>query len=96
MKQFLGILLFLLGAFALPAQSAFEKIDSLARSVNKSGYDDTDVLAKALCKNLKTDTDKARIIFTWLADNMRYDFKAVGKEGPDADSREEYDEKRIK
>ncbi|MEO6758166.1 MAG: transglutaminase domain-containing protein [Saprospiraceae bacterium] len=95
MKQLFSTLLFLLFISTIQAQPEFRSVDSLARTIRKSAYETPGELAMALCKNLQTDREKARALFTWLAENMRYDFKAIGKDGPDADSQEEYDEKRI-
>ncbi len=94
MKLIFSTLLLVFCASAVQAQSEFAAVDSLARSISKSGHATPAALAKDLCKNLTTDRDKARAIFTWIAENMRYDFNAIGKEGPKADSQEEYQDKR--
>ncbi|MCY7327008.1 MAG: hypothetical protein LH618_00500 [Saprospiraceae bacterium] len=96
MKILFSLLFGLLCASAAQAQTEYASVDSIARTIKKSGYSTPDALAKALCKNLKTDRDKARAIFTWVAENMRYDFKAIGREGPSADTQEEYRDKRAK
>lgn len=95
-KQIPLALFFLFCALATQAQADYASIDALARSTRKNGYPSPEALAKALCKNLSTDRDKARILFTWLAHNMRYDFKALGQDGPKARSQKEFEEKLVK
>jgi len=71
-------------------------LDALARNTRKSDFPNPEALANALCKDLKNDREKARVLFTWVAENIRYDFKAVGRAGPEADSRKEYEDKLVK
>jgi hypothetical protein len=95
MKKYWFTLLLLFIGLAMQAQAEFASVDAIARSTRKSEYAIPENLAKALCKTLKTDREKARVLFTWVALNIRYDLNAVGKEGPDADSQEEYEAKRV-
>lgn len=81
MKELLPLLL-LLHYFAAHSQSEYDAVDALARSTSKSRYDTPAELAKAMCKDLKTDREKARAIFTWIAENVRYDFKSMDYEPP--------------
>ncbi|MFN0216227.1 MAG: transglutaminase domain-containing protein [Saprospiraceae bacterium] len=96
MNQILNTLLLLLWAVSAMAQSEFSTIDSFAQTARKSDFPSPDALAKALCKDLKNDRDKARILFSWIAENIRYDLNAVGKNGPDANSKKEYEAKLVK
>lgn len=89
MKQLSNTLLFLLWAFATQAQTEFSAADSLARSFRKNGYPTPDALAKALCKSLKTDREKARAIFTWVATNVRYDLNGLDRDPQKFDTPEE-------
>ncbi len=85
------------GAFqVLKPEKPIAAVDSFARSIRKGSYPTPEALAKALCKDLTIDRDKARVLFTWIAENMRYDFKAIGRDGPNADSQQEYHDKRVK
>ncbi len=96
MKKYLPTLLLLFIGFAMQAQAEFASVDAIARNTRKNEFANPENLAKALCKTLETDREKARVLFTWVALNIRYDLDAVGKEGPDADSQEEYEAKRVK
>lgn len=77
------------------SQTEYAVPDSLARSIRKSQYDTPEALAKALCKHLKTDRDKARVIFTWIADNVRYDVKGMDREPPKNISQQRYEAELI-
>lgn len=51
----------------------FEKVDKYARSVRKTGnYKE---LAVKLTYRFDNDKDKARAIYVWIADNIKYDWK---------------------
>jgi hypothetical protein len=95
MKKLFIAFILLCCHFLLHAQTDFENIDALARSMRKSQFDTPEALAKALCKDLKTDRDKARAIFTWIADNVRYDFKSMDFVPPKGMSRAELEAMRI-
>lgn len=95
MKRLFAAFIFLLFIAGIRAQSEFSTPDSLARIIPKNQYDTPEALAKALCKNLKTDRDKARAIFTWIAENVRYDFKAVDREPPKNVPRKQYEAELI-
>ena len=77
------------------AQTEFADVDALARNMRKGQYDTPDALAKAMCQNLKTDREKARAIFAWIADNVRYDFKSMDREPPKNINRKEYEAELI-
>ncbi len=96
MKIAASLLVLLLSAAAVSAQNGFDRVDALARSIKKSIYPDPEVLAKALCKDLKTEREKARALFTWVAGNIRYDPNVQNRSGFSADSEAEYHAKRVK
>ena len=96
MKSYLSTLFLIFWTLTSFAQNEFEKVDNWARSVEKRDFSSPELLAQHLCKDLKTEREKARVLFTWLAENMRYDLAGKGKEGPDARSQTEYNEKRAK
>lgn len=96
MKNTFSLLLFLLWGMNAQTQTDFKEVDAIARGVKKGAYSNPGELARVLCKDLKTDAEKARVLFTWVALNMRYDLDAVGKEGPRANSEAEYHDKRVK
>lgn len=95
MKHLFSTLILLFWAISTPAQSEFATLDAFARTLKKSEFPSPELLAQALCKDLKSDREKARVIFTWIAENIRYDLDAMGKEGPKADSPEAYEAKRV-
>ena len=98
MNHFILILFFLCTGIISQAQNEYILPDSLARNIKKDGHKTPEALARALCKNLKTDTEKARSIFTWIAVNVKYDFGALDRDNPKFDSHEEllkYREKMI-
>lgn len=96
MKHTFSLFGLLLLAFSAQTQTEFKAVDAIARGIRKDTYSNPGELARALCKDLKTDSEKARVLFTWLALNMRYDLDAAGKEGPKANSEAEYHDKRVK
>lgn len=57
---------------ATSAQPDFTKPDSIALHF-QGRYTDPADLARQLTAPFSTDTDKARVLFTWVADNIRYD-----------------------
>ena len=66
------IVLLLLSAPMLHSQAEYAKADSLAASFSKS-YSDASGLARQLTESLANDQEKARVLFTWIAQNIRYD-----------------------
>ena len=85
-----------LGTSSAHAQSEYASADAAARRIGKEKFDTPAALAKELCKDLPEELQKARAIFTWVAENVRYDLSMVGQEGPDARTTAEYESKRIK
>jgi transglutaminase/protease-like cytokinesis protein 3 len=51
----------------------FEKLDSIALAYQFKGTLNPEKIAKDLTKNLRTDLDKFRVIFRWIAENISYD-----------------------
>jgi len=96
MKKITTAFLLLFWLFRAQAQDEFASVDNHARSIRKSEHPTPESLANALCKDLKNDRDKARAIFTWIAVNISYDFKALDKDSPRADSNKEYEDKVVK
>lgn len=92
MKQIPLSIFLMLGALGLAAQPEFEAIDALARGFDKKDYPSPEALATALCKNLTTERDKARALFTWIAEHTRYEKVP----DPEARTQKEYNEKCIK
>ncbi len=76
MKLAIPILLGLVIHTCTLAAQDFSKVDAIARRVHKNDYPSPEALAQALCRTLDSDQDKARVIFTWLAENIRYDINA--------------------
>ena len=96
MKLILNILLVLAWTVPVHAQAEFTSLDAQARNTRKSEYATPGDLAKALCKDIKNDRDKARALFSWLAANIRYDVKGMERNSPEAQSQEEYEGKLVK
>ncbi len=63
-----------LAAATLSAQD-FSKIDEAARAVPSPKGDDVAALAKALTHGLPNEKAKARAIYAWTAEHIRYDIK---------------------
>jgi len=55
----------------------FTKVDNTVKAYPKS-FSDTDKFANQVKSDFKSDADKARAIFTWIAINVRYDLAAYG------------------
>lgn len=72
MKKSVLFLFLLCTAAALGAHPDHEKADSVARAFQEP-YTDAADLARKLTRSLRTEREKARVIFTWLALNIRYD-----------------------
>ncbi len=99
MKIFLFIVVSLCAALQCStAQTAFDyaQTDAHALTFNKSDYKTHQLLATAICKDLKTDRDKARAIFTWLAHHIKYDIDGMGRNPIRADSEAELERKSDK
>lgn len=72
------ILLFLVvwvGSARLKAQN-YDRADKQALSAPSSATQNTGVLANWLCQSKFSETEKARAIFVWLAENVNYDTKS--------------------
>ncbi|KAK6343267.1 hypothetical protein TWF730_010863 [Orbilia blumenaviensis] len=54
----------------------FSHVDAHAAKFPRHAYDDVQRLALDLTRSFGSDTDKARVIFTWLHHNVRYDVEA--------------------
>ncbi|KAK6336644.1 hypothetical protein TWF718_009440 [Orbilia javanica] len=54
----------------------FSHVDAHAAKFPRHAYDDVQRLALDLTRNFGSDTDKARVLFTWLHHNVRYDIEA--------------------
>jgi hypothetical protein len=74
MKNSILPALFFCCAFSLHAQEDYGKIDTFALSF-KEPYTDAADLARQLTKHYSTDREKARVIFAWIAYNIRYDYQ---------------------
>lgn len=74
MKTLFSISFALLALLSLSAQTNYEKADSVAKTFNEDYADATD-LALKLTKPFCTEAEKARVIFAWVAMNIRYDYK---------------------
>lgn len=66
------LLLAALCHFPAPAQTPFEKADSIAAAFAEP-YENVEDLALKLTRTLSTDEEKARVFFMWIAHNIRYD-----------------------
>ncbi len=76
MKLFTGIL-FIFFSLTLQAQN-YKVVDEKVNSYPKH-YASAESLASQIAKDFKTDEDKARAIFTWLAKNISYDLQRFYK-----------------
>ncbi|KAK6512734.1 hypothetical protein TWF506_008903 [Arthrobotrys conoides] len=54
----------------------FSHVDAHAAKFPRHAYNDVQRLALDLTRNFGSDTDKARVLFTWLHHNVRYDVDA--------------------
>lgn len=73
-------LLLLLSSFLLTQSYAqdFSKVDSIIRNYPRY-YSSTDNLAAQIKKDFKTQPEKARAIFTWIALNIKFDLEEANK-----------------
>ena len=98
MHHLINIFFLLCCGVVSQAQNDFASADSLARHIAKDKYKTPDLLARSLCKDLKTDAEKARALFTWTALHIKYDFSDADRDNPQFDSEEDmlkYREKMI-
>lgn len=65
------------------AQPDFAKVDSFARAF-KGAYADAADLALQLTGSFQTDGEKARALFAWVAENIRYDYAKFKNPPPKA------------
>lgn len=72
MKKIISGILLL---FVSVMSAQFESLDAAVRSY--PDFSDADKLAARINKDFKTDTDKARAIYTWIGTNIGYDMKAL-------------------
>jgi hypothetical protein len=78
------------------AEFNYDQTDAHALRFKKADYKTHLLLAEAICKDLKTDRDKARAIFTWLAHNIKYDIEGMGRDPIRAESLEALENKMDK
>jgi len=79
MKLFLSILLFILLISASTAQTdaKYAAIDKLAQQIPDSVTHTISGLAKQIGSKSKTDAGRIRILFAWIASNIRYDIEKM-------------------
>lgn len=74
----------------------YAKVDDIV-SAYPTSFKSVNVLAEKINADFKTDEDKARAIFTWIAKNVKYDLAAYGlREAPVAFSFRTQEEKELK
>lgn len=71
--QYVCVFLFVLHNAHAQTHSAYERADKIAFENSNATFSSIDSLAIALTKNLVGEKDKARSIFTWVANNIAYD-----------------------
>ncbi len=74
MKTLATAALILAAIFSLQSQPNYAKADSIAKTFDES-YTNAADLARQLAKPFDTEAEKARVIFAWVAMNIRYDYK---------------------
>lgn len=74
MKKYTLLFPLLLSFYFLSAQRDFSKIDQFAFDYNPHTKDLTE-LTNGLTASFETKTEKARAIYSWIADNIKYDCK---------------------
>lgn len=74
MKKCLQIALFGFLPIFASAQADYTALDAQALTIRKSDYKNPEDVARALCQNIHSEQEKARVLFTWLAHNMRYNY----------------------
>ncbi len=75
MKQYLTLLT-LLFCLEVIAQTGYQRPDSIAAAFSEP-YTDAADLALKLTRSFQTEDEKARVLFMWIAHNIRYDCKKV-------------------
>ena len=65
------------------AQQNFDKVDAHVLKVGKLDSTNMGTIASMLTKPFAEKIDKARAIYTWIANNIVYDVKAASKEQTD-------------
>lgn len=96
MKSILVFFAALFFAISAAAQTNFAKADSIALNY-KGKYTDLADLAKQLTAPFTTEAEKARVLFVWVADNIRYDvekFENPPRTQVSAKTREELERKK--
>lgn len=72
------IFLFLIQAIQLNGQNKSEyKIDYHADTIKEDNFSKIKILTQKLVKPAKSDTEKVRAIFYWVAKNIKYDFQGL-------------------
>lgn len=91
MKYLLGILFSMCLGWVY-AQPEYAALDADCRNFNRRQYDTPEALARELCKDLETDHERARAIYSWIAQSI--DYQKVPE--VEARTRQEYYERRVK
>lgn len=73
------------GPLASPRLAPYDysAIDAHARAASKEAEQSVQTLAAYLTRGAKNDREKARAIFTWIIENLAYDWDMVAKTGKD-------------
>jgi hypothetical protein len=71
------LVLISIGYLALPARADFAQVDAYALATPQEKTADVGTLAAHLSAGAKTDLDKARVIYRWIAENVKYDADAL-------------------
>lgn len=74
MKTTFALSLIYFAVCSLYAQAGYQKTDSIAKAFNEP-YTDASDLAYKLTGPFAAEEEKARVIFAWIAFNIRYDYK---------------------
>jgi hypothetical protein len=90
--KYLLFLFFVFGWHWAEAQADYSLLDEKSREFRKSDFAEPEDLALALCRDLKTNKEKARAIFTWIAEHIRYQTVP----DPPARSKKSYYDQRVK
>ncbi|HHH52329.1 MAG TPA: hypothetical protein ENK91_01605 [Bacteroidetes bacterium] len=72
MRTFVFTLFLLVSLTPFIKAGEFDNVDKYARSIHKTS--DYKTLTKKLVASFKTDKEKARAIYVWITDNIRYDW----------------------
>lgn len=62
---------------SLIAQTDFSKIDEHAKNAPRSAAKSSKTLVDYLTKNATNDLEKVRAIYSWMVDNIKYDYAAI-------------------